>query len=87
MAADYDRLGTGRLEVWDGVSYAHCRFADRDGRHAVSQSGPRNLSDEITAAHAWWVRQGQPALTRFGLTVTAAGEHGPWLDEPDQLIG
>ncbi|MBO1415089.1 methyltransferase domain-containing protein [Streptomyces sp. FH025] len=85
--AGYDRFGTGRAEVWDGVSYAHCRFADWDGGHAVSQSGPRDLWDEVTAAHAWWVRSGRPDLTRFGMTVTAAGEHHPWLDDPGNPIG
>ncbi|MFJ5121555.1 protein-L-isoaspartate O-methyltransferase [Kitasatospora sp. NPDC088548] len=85
--AGYDRFGTGRAEVWDGVSYAHCRLADWDGKHAVSQSGPRNLWDEVTAAHAWWVRNGKPDLTRFGMTVTVAGEHRPWLDEPGNTIG
>ncbi|MGW2867785.1 methyltransferase domain-containing protein [Kitasatospora sp. NPDC001225] len=85
--AGYDRFGTGRFEVWDGVSYAHCRLADRDGKHAVSQSGPRNLWDEVTAAHAWWRRQGEPGLDRFGLTVTVAGEHRVWLDEPDRVVG
>ncbi|MGW2255959.1 protein-L-isoaspartate O-methyltransferase family protein [Kitasatospora sp. NPDC001660] len=84
--AGYDRFGTGRAEVWDGVSYAHCRLADWDGKHAVSQSGPRDLWDEVTAAHAWWVRNGRPDLTRFGMTVTVAGEHRPWLDEPGNSI-
>jgi protein-L-isoaspartate O-methyltransferase len=85
--AGYDRLGTGRFEVWDGVSYAHCRLADWDGKHAVSQSGPRNLWDEVTGAHAWWQRQGSPDLDRFGLTVTIAGEHQVWMDEPAHVIG
>ncbi|WP_371516773.1 methyltransferase domain-containing protein [Kitasatospora sp. NBC_01300] len=85
--AGYDRFGTGRFEVWDGVSYAHCRLADWDGEHAVSQSGPRSLWDEVTAAHAWWQRQGAPGLDRFGVTVTVAGEHRVWLDGPDCVIG
>lgn len=85
--AGYDRFGTGRFEVWDGVSYAHCRLADWEGGHAVSQSGPRSLWDEVTAAHTWWVREGRPELARFGMTVTAAGEHRPWLDSPEYLIG
>ncbi|MFD9593761.1 rRNA adenine N-6-methyltransferase family protein [Kitasatospora sp. NPDC059973] len=85
--AGYDRFGTGRFEVWDGVSYAHCRLADWDGKHAVSQSGPRSLWEEVTAAHAWWVRKGRPDLTRFGMTVTVDGEHRPWLDSPEHLIG
>ncbi|MFJ6771503.1 methyltransferase domain-containing protein [Kitasatospora sp. NPDC091257] len=87
VSAGYDRLGTGRFEAWDGVSYAHCRLADWDGRHAVSQSGPRDLWDEVTAAHAWWQRQGEPGLDRFGLTVTVAGEHRAWLDDPDHVVG
>ncbi|MBV6696046.1 methyltransferase domain-containing protein [Kitasatospora aureofaciens] len=85
--AGYDRFGTGRFEVWDGVSYAHCRLADWDGKHAVSQSGPRTLWDEVTAAHAWWQRQGAPGLHRFGPTVTVEGEQRVWLDEPDCVIG
>ncbi|MFJ8430783.1 methyltransferase domain-containing protein [Kitasatospora sp. NPDC094019] len=85
--AGYDRLGTGRFEVWDGVSYAHCRLADRRAGHAVSQSGPRDLWDEVTAAYHWWERQRRPGLDRFGLTVTVAGEHRAWLDDPDHVIG
>ncbi|MFC5663748.1 rRNA adenine N-6-methyltransferase family protein [Kitasatospora misakiensis] len=85
--APYDRLGTGRFEIWDGVSYAHCRLADWKGKHAVSQSGPRNLWDEVTAAYGWWQRQGSPSLHRFGLTVSVAGEHQAWLDDPDNVIG
>ncbi|MCX4756038.1 rRNA adenine N-6-methyltransferase family protein [Kitasatospora purpeofusca] len=87
VAAPYDRFGTGRFEVWDGTSYAHCRLADREGKHAVSQSGPRDLWAEVTAAHRWWQRQGKPSLHRFGLTVSTVGEHRAWLDDPDNVIG
>ncbi|MFJ9694730.1 protein-L-isoaspartate O-methyltransferase [Kitasatospora sp. NPDC101183] len=83
--AGYDRFGTGRVEVWDGVSYAHCRFADWDGRHAVSQSGPRNLWDEVEAAWHWWADQGRPGFDRFGLTVGPEG-HALWLDEPENPV-
>ncbi|MDH6110043.1 protein-L-isoaspartate(D-aspartate) O-methyltransferase [Kitasatospora sp. MAP12-15] len=79
--AGYDRLGTGRSEVWDGVSYAHCRLADWNGSHAVAQSGPRNLWTEVEEAYAWWDAAGRPGLERFGLTVTPDGQT-PWLDEP-----
>ncbi|MEY9945554.1 methyltransferase domain-containing protein [Kitasatospora sp. GAS1066B] len=85
--ASYDRFGTGRFEIWDGQSYAHCRLADWQGEHAVSQSGPRNLWDEVTAAREWWQRHDCPDLSRLGLTVTVAGEHRAWLDEPDHVIG
>ncbi|WP_327677652.1 protein-L-isoaspartate O-methyltransferase family protein [Kitasatospora sp. NBC_00458] len=84
--AGYDRFGTGRSEIWDGVSYAHCRLADWSGRHAVSQSGPRDLWDEVTTAHTWWERNGRPGLTRFGMTVALTGEHHPWLDRPGNII-
>ncbi|MFJ4190412.1 rRNA adenine N-6-methyltransferase family protein [Kitasatospora sp. NPDC089509] len=84
--AGFDRFGTGRAEVWDGQSYAHCRLADRDGPHAVSQSGPRSLWDEVTAAHGWWVRSGRPGLTRLGMTVSVTGEHLAWLDEPGNVL-
>ncbi|MFE4973073.1 methyltransferase domain-containing protein [Kitasatospora sp. NPDC056651] len=85
--AGYDHFGTGRLEIWDGISYSHCRLADWDARHAVAQSGPRDLWDEVSAVHAWWQCQGEPGLDRFGLTVTVAGEHRVWLDEPDRVVG
>jgi hypothetical protein len=85
--ASYDRYGTGRFEIWDGVSYAHCPLADWQGEHAVSQSGPRNLWDEVTAAYRWWQRHGRPGLSRLGLSVTVAGEHRAWLDEPSHVIG
>ncbi|WP_329564768.1 methyltransferase domain-containing protein [Kitasatospora sp. NBC_01266] len=85
--ASYDRFGTGRFEIWDGQSYAHCRLADWQGEHAVSQSGPRNLWDEVTAAREWWRRHDSPDLSRLGLTVTVAGEHRAWLDDPDHVIG
>ncbi|MDY0813300.1 rRNA adenine N-6-methyltransferase family protein [Kitasatospora purpeofusca] len=87
VAAPYDRLGTGRLEVWDGISYAHCRLADREGKHAVSQSGPRNLWDEVTAEYRWWQRQGAPGLDRFGLTVSVDGQRRAWLDGPGDVVG
>ncbi|MFJ4671334.1 rRNA adenine N-6-methyltransferase family protein [Kitasatospora purpeofusca] len=87
VAAPYDVFGTGRFEVWDGTSYAHCRLADWEGRHAVSQSGPRDLWAEVTTTYRWWQRQGAPGLERFGLTVSVNGEHRTWLDDPGNAIG
>ncbi|MFI6155092.1 protein-L-isoaspartate O-methyltransferase [Kitasatospora sp. NPDC051170] len=83
--AGYDRHGTGRTEIWDGTSYAHCRYADWDGPHAVSQSGPRSLWDELETAHRWWHDQGRPGLERLGLTVTPE-RHTVWLDHPDNPL-
>ncbi|GAA1279827.1 methyltransferase domain-containing protein [Streptomyces javensis] len=53
--------------------------------YEVRQHGPRLLWDELEAAHAWWARAGRPARTRFGLTVTSAGQR-VWLDRPDNII-
>lgn len=80
--AAHDRWSTGRSEVWDGISYAHCRYADWDAPHAVAESGPRNLWAELTDAYSWWESHRRPALNRLGLTVTAGGEHRAWLDDP-----
>ncbi|MFF4286864.1 protein-L-isoaspartate(D-aspartate) O-methyltransferase [Streptomyces sp. NPDC001633] len=55
----------------------------QDGEAArVWQSGPRRLWDEVEAAHRWWVMQGRPDHTRFGLTVAADGQR-VWLDDPE----
>ncbi|WP_370106418.1 methyltransferase domain-containing protein [Streptacidiphilus sp. BW17] len=80
----YDPIkwGTARTEVWDGTSYAHCRWADWEAPHAVASAGPRRLWDEVSAVHGWWEAQGQPSIEQFGLTVTPDGEHQLWLDDP-----
>jgi hypothetical protein len=35
--------------------------------------------------HHWWSDAGTPARDRFGLTVTDAGEHQFWLDDPHDV--
>jgi protein-L-isoaspartate(D-aspartate) O-methyltransferase len=47
----------------------------------IRQHGPRYLWDEATAAYDWWASAGHPDYSRFGLTVTAEGQH-VWLDSP-----
>jgi len=54
-------------------------------RFPVRQHGPRNLWDEIEAAHAWWLGHHRPTYTQFGLTVTPTGQH-VWLDHSDQPV-
>jgi len=34
----------------------------------------------------WWDDLGRPEPTRFGLTVSADGEHRLWLDRPDRAV-
>lgn len=48
----------------------------------VWQHGERRLWDELAAAHAWWLAHGEPGPERFGVTVSASGDHTFWLDSP-----
>ncbi|MGW1376434.1 protein-L-isoaspartate(D-aspartate) O-methyltransferase [Streptomyces sp. NPDC002446] len=61
-------------------SWACVQFRDGDTAR-VWQSGPRLLWDTVEDAFQWWVDQGRPDHTRFGLTVTPDGQRA-WLDDP-----
>lgn len=50
----------------------------------VYQAGQRRLWDEVVTAYRWWEEKGRPGHDRFGLTVTADGQHRAWLDDPEQ---
>lgn len=80
----------GARPVWfyglGDLSWACVMFQDGEREARVWQSGPRRLWDETEAAYRWWVEQGRPEHTRFGLTVTPAGETA-WLDESSQPVG
>jgi hypothetical protein len=52
-----------------------------DRAHRVYYQGPRHLWEDLDAAYHWWVDVGRPDCTRFGLTVTPAGQTF-WLDDP-----
>jgi hypothetical protein len=76
---DADRQPTATtLSAPDG-SWAHARHAD--GR--VTEAGRTSLWAPIESAHQSWNAVGRPSWDRLGLTVTSAGEHVVWLDEPD----
>ncbi|MEU8773361.1 methyltransferase domain-containing protein [Streptomyces sp. NPDC048606] len=62
---------------WDGRS---------EDRFTVWEYGPRRLWSEVEAAYRWWNLSGEPSPERFGMTITAGGEHRAWLDAPDRLI-
>jgi protein-L-isoaspartate(D-aspartate) O-methyltransferase len=51
----------------------------------VTDYGPR-FSDQLIAAHRAWWRAGSPTADRLGLTITAAGEHRYWLDNPERPL-
>lgn len=75
----------GARPVWlyglSDRSWAVVMFRDGEKEACVWQSGPRRLWDEVEAAYRWWVEQGEPNHTRFGLTVTPGGQTA-WLDSP-----
>ena len=66
------------LSAPDG-SWAHARHVD--GR--VTEAGKTPLWAPIESAYQSWNAIGRPSWDRLGLTVTSAGEHVVWLDEPD----
>ncbi|MGW4426121.1 methyltransferase domain-containing protein [Streptosporangium sp. NPDC004631] len=69
-------------------SWAAVYFYGVDGRSVsqVYQGGPRNLWDQVEAAHGWWVDRGRPGHEEFGLTVTADGQQRVWLCDPSNLV-
>ncbi|MFG2908869.1 methyltransferase domain-containing protein [Kitasatospora sp. NPDC048286] len=58
---------------WDGTEEAQ--------QYAVWQHGPRQVWNEVEAAHQWWLDNDRPGPDRFGLSVTPEG-HIAWLDHP-----
>ncbi|MFF8771677.1 methyltransferase domain-containing protein [Kitasatospora sp. NPDC015120] len=83
-----DPGGTYRIELSDGDgSWASARYRRWEAGDAVTQVGPRRLWGEICEAREWWVEQGRPELTRFGLTVQPDGRQCVWLDGPEHVVG
>jgi protein-L-isoaspartate(D-aspartate) O-methyltransferase len=74
-----------RLHDPDTGSWARCEVTPGASSHPVAQHGPRQLWTEAERAHTWWVDHGRPALTRFGLTVTADDQR-VWLDDPTHIV-
>ncbi|MGW1180828.1 methyltransferase domain-containing protein [Streptomyces drozdowiczii] len=60
-------------------SWACALVADGAAGARVWQQGARRLWDEVTAAYGWWVGAGRPGWSRFGLSVSGAGER-VWVD-------
>ncbi|WP_051967410.1 methyltransferase domain-containing protein [Kitasatospora mediocidica] len=84
---EQDPALTYRMQLTDGRgSWASVRYKEWDDEGAVQQAGPRRLWDEITRARLWWLEEGKPELTRFGVTVTADGDQAVWLDTPDNPV-
>jgi len=60
-------------------------FPAADGIHKVAYEGPLQLWEDLDTAYRWWLDAGRPDHTRFGLTVTPAGQTF-WLDSPDNPL-
>ncbi|HEX5497367.1 MAG TPA: hypothetical protein VFX70_22620 [Mycobacteriales bacterium] len=59
--------------------YRATRAADR---MTVTQAGSRRVWDDLAAIHVRWEAANHPSHDRLGLTVTPAGRHTLWVDEP-----
>ncbi|GAA3058241.1 methyltransferase domain-containing protein [Kitasatospora albolonga] len=82
-----DPSTTYRIQLTDAAgSLATARHHRWQAPDAVRQSGPRRLWDEVTAARSWWLEDGRPDLTRFGVTVDPDGTQTVWLDDPDHPV-
>ncbi|MGH3869380.1 MAG: methyltransferase domain-containing protein [Pseudonocardiaceae bacterium] len=70
-----ERTGTGVFWLLDFGSRSWAKLTHTtpdasDGEFPVHQHGPRQLWDEIHAAHQWWVDHGKPDVDRWRFTVT-----------------
>jgi hypothetical protein len=76
--------------VWfiDPWSHAWAALRHEPGAdvYPVRQHGPRDLWSEIEAAYRWWDESGRPGASRYGFTVTRAGQR-VWLDDPGNAVG
>ncbi|BAJ29806.1 MULTISPECIES: methyltransferase domain-containing protein [Kitasatospora] len=82
-----DRTSTYRMHMSDGAgSWASVHYHEWDAEDALLQAGPRRLWDEITAARLWWLEEGKPSLSQFGLTLTPDGQQTVWLNDPGNVV-
>ena len=75
-----EQTGTGVLWLLDFRSRSWAKLTHTtpdasDGEFRVHQYGPRQLWDEVHAAHQWWIDQGKPDPDRWRFTVTPQTQH------------
>jgi protein-L-isoaspartate O-methyltransferase len=71
----------------DPATGSWCRASHRSPRTVlVTEHGPRALWSELAALADGYERTGRPRVHRYGLSVSAAGEHTLWLDSPSQPV-
>lgn len=90
VTGGFDTLGFtpnngGPPETWltqrDGTWACHTTHPN--GTQIVRQGGPSRLWDDIETARSTWQQLGQPARSRFGISVTPQ-KQWIWLDTPGQ---
>jgi protein-L-isoaspartate O-methyltransferase len=85
-AYDHGEGGELQLRMWDGgSSWATAEYVPGRREFPVLQHGARRLWEETAEAYLTWIGWGRPDRTRFGLTVTADGQH-MWRDTPDRRV-
>lgn len=62
------------MEGADGA-WAEIDMDADEGRYPVVQGGPRRLWARVEEAHRWWLTNGQPDWSAFGVTVTPGDQH------------
>ncbi|MBB6171670.1 protein-L-isoaspartate(D-aspartate) O-methyltransferase [Nocardiopsis mwathae] len=67
-------------------AWAACDYEPGDDEYEVTQYGGRRLWDEAEAAYLRWLDVGSPGIDRFGVTVTAGGQHTIWIDAPGRTL-
>lgn len=87
-----ERSGEGILwflDPWSRswASLRHVLPDASDAEYRIEQFGPRNLWDEVCAAHESWRTEGSPAVGRWEFTITGEGQQvrlteGPWDQVP-----
>ncbi|MCX2968224.1 MULTISPECIES: methyltransferase domain-containing protein [Streptomyces] len=80
-ADDGSKESTLWLLTDDRRSWAAVDYVPGHSEFHVEQGGPRQVWDEVEAAHGRWQAAGAPTRDRFGLTVDRAGQ-SVWLDTP-----
>ncbi|WDZ91325.1 ATP-grasp peptide maturase system methyltransferase [Nocardiopsis sp. HUAS JQ3] len=62
------------MEGADGA-WAEIDMDADEGRYPVVQGGPRRLWTRVEEAQRWWLANGQPDWSAFGVTVTPGDQH------------
>ncbi len=76
---DEDGVLSLRLDHSDG-SWARVPLVDQPDHGLAIEAGSRRLWEIVEETHAWWLAQGEPDHTRFGLTVSSDGDAHAWCE-------